>query len=466
MPAVHVGASLMRLRWGPVSRGTAWVAHQLQVPAIEPGDREARVNYGNKTTSAAVRRVLARRGDLRIPRQGEPRDVLDAGTATVESERPATGGVSVIVPTRNEADNVGPLVGRLEAALDGVDARVIFVDDSDDGTPGRIREVARASRLPVHLHHRAGAQRSGGLGGAVVDGLRLVESPWAVVMDGDLQHPPELVPRLVDTAEEHGCDVVVASRHVDGGSAAGLSNRSRVLVSDLSTRMAKWLFPRRLGGVSDPMSGFFLLRPAAFDLDRLRPDGFKILLEMLVRTPGLQKHEVPFVFGERHAGESKASFAEGWRFVRTVGRLGLERMLPASMTRRPGVLGRVFLFGLVGLTGIVVNSLMLWMLAAPAMLGLNYLLAAVVATQVSSTWNFGLVDAVVYHGPKRSTALRRWLGFLSLSNAVLVLRIPLLALLVTGLGANYLLANAFTLLIGFALRFSGQEKLSLVKESA
>jgi len=424
------------------------------------------VNQGNKATGAAVRRALARRGDLWIPRQREVRQLVDAEETTGSGPEPGRGAVSVIVPTRNEVDNVRPLVGRLEVALQGVEARVIFVDDSDDGTPQRIRDVAGDSRLPVHLHHRSGADRSGGLGGAVVAGLRLVESPWAVVMDGDLQHPPELVPQLVHTAERHRADVVVASRHVDGGSTAGLSNRSRVLVSDLSTRMARWVFPRRLGGVSDPMSGFFLVRPAAFDLERLRPDGFKILLEMLVRTPGLHKREVPFVFGERHAGESKASFAEGLRFVRTVGRLGLERMLPASLTARSGALSRGFLFGLVGLTGIVVNSLLLWLLADPSTLALNYLFAAVLATQGSSTWNFGLVDAVVYRGPKRHTAFRRWLGFMAMSNAMLLLRIPLLALLVTGVGLHLLVANALTLLIGFALRFSGQEKLSLVKETA
>jgi dolichol-phosphate mannosyltransferase len=370
------------------------------------------------------------------------------------------GAVSVVVPTRNESGNVSLLVSRLAAALEGLDAQVIFVDDSDDGTPHEITAAARESSVPVRLHHRQGPERTGGLGGAVVAGLRLVESPWAVVMDGDLQHPPELVPRLVEVAELDAVDVVVASRHVDGGAADGLANGARVMVSDLSTRLAKLFFPGRLRGVSDPMSGFFLLRPAAFDLDTLRPNGFKILMELLVRTRGVRKREVPFVFGERHAGESKASLREGLRFLQQVARLAAGRLRP------PGVVARGISFGAVGLTGLVVNTMLMWLLADPSALGWNYLVAAALATQGSSTWNFALVDTVVYRGPKRLTRLRRWAGFLGMSNAFLLLRIPMLAALVTVLGVHYLLANTITLMFGFALRFSGQERLTLAKDAS
>lgn len=351
-------------------------------------------------------------------------------------------------------------MSRLTDALAGLDAQVIFVDDSDDGTPHEIAAVSRESTVPVRLHHRPVPERTGGLGGAVVAGLRLVESPWAVVMDGDLQHPPELVPRLVEVAELDEADVVVASRHVDGGAADGLANGARVVVSDLSTRLAKLFFPGRLKGVTDPMSGFFLLRPAAFDLDTMRPNGFKILMELLVRTNGLTKREVPFVFGERHVGESKASLREGVRFLQQVIRLSAGRMRP------PGVVARGLWFGAVGLTGLVVNTVLMWLLADPAALGWNYLLAAAVATQGSSTWNFALVDTVVYRGPKRLTRLRRWVGFLGMSNAFLLLRIPMLAAMVTMLGLHYLLANTITLMVGFALRFSGQERLTLAKDAS
>jgi dolichol-phosphate mannosyltransferase len=118
-------------------------------------------------------------------------------------------------------------------------------------------------------------------------------------------------------------------------------------------------------------------------------------------------------------------------------------------------------FATVGLTGLLVNSGLMWLAVGSGIFSMSYLVAAVIATQGSSTWNFTLVDRFVYAGPKRSTALRRWTGFLAMSNLVLLLRIPMLALLVGGLGMHYLVANALTLLVGFFARFSGQERLSL-----
>jgi dolichol-phosphate mannosyltransferase len=241
--------------------------------------------------------------------------------------------VTVIVPTRNEAGNVAPLLGRLGAALEGSPAQVLFVDDSDDDTPSVIEREGATSPLQVVLLHRPPGQRHGGLGGAVLAGLQAAQAPVAVVMDGDLQHPPELVPELVRVAHDESADVVVASRHVAGGSSAGLAGRLRFLVSDGATSMTKLAFPRRLAGVTDPMSGFFLVRTGAVDLAAMRPTGFKILLELLVRTPGLSTAEVPMTFAERHSGESKASFVEGVRFLRLVARLSTSRVWAASRRR-------------------------------------------------------------------------------------------------------------------------------------
>lgn len=238
--------------------------------------------------------------------------------------------LAVIVPTRNEAGNVAPLLDRLSTALQGRSAQVLFVDDSDDDTPAAVEREGSSCPLPVVLVHRPSGERQGGLGGAVLAGLHRASAPLAVVMDGDLQHPPELVPQLLQVAQQEAADVVVASRHVAGGSSAGLAGRSRYLVSDGATLMSKLAFPRRLAGVTDPMSGFFLVRIGAFDLAVMRPMGFKILLELLVRTPGLTKAEVPLTFAERHSGDSKASFLEGVRFFGLVARLSTSRVRAAG----------------------------------------------------------------------------------------------------------------------------------------
>jgi dolichol-phosphate mannosyltransferase len=135
--------------------------------------------------------------------------------------------------------------------------------------------------------------------------------------------------------------------------------------------------------------------------------------------------------------------------------LRLPRLLRKLDLRR---VGRVISWTAVGLSGLVVNSLAMWGLAAG--LSVNYLFAAVAATQISSTWNFTWVDNWVFRGAKRSTLPRRWFAFLSMSNMALVLRIPMLALFVSVLGMHYLVANTLTLLLTFFTRFAAQERLS------
>jgi len=192
----------------------------------------------------------------------------------------------------------------------------LFVDDSDDDTP-RVIQAARErgfGSLDTRLLHRSGPQRTGGLGGAVLAGLETTDTQWVCVMDGDLQHPPEVVPQLLDAAHANEADLVVASRYVAGGRNEGLG-AVRTAVSWGSTVLAKVVFPYRLREIRDPMSGFFLFRREALTAT-MTPRGFKILLEIAVRHPDLVRCEVPFVFVERMAGASKGTMREGFRFLR------------------------------------------------------------------------------------------------------------------------------------------------------
>ena len=239
------------------------------------------------------------------------------------------GTVSVIVPTRHEAENVSSLVAELRDVagappLSGRRVEVLFVDDSDDDTPAVIEALVEATgpdvavdgrpAVAVELFHRSGEDRWGGLGGAVVDGLTLASGSVVVVMDGDLQHPVATIPQLVAEIDR-GADVAPASRRVEGGSDhLGLSVLRRWF-SHGGASLARWLFPIRLGPVRDPLTGFFALRLGRVDLQRLQPDGFKILVEILATHPGLRVGEVPFRFVERRRGLSKASPSEGMRFL-------------------------------------------------------------------------------------------------------------------------------------------------------
>lgn len=349
---------------------------------------------------------------------------------------------TVVVPTFNEAGNVAELVRRVAAAFaadpealgDGVE--VLFVDDSTDDTPQRVLEVAASAPVPVHLLHRTRDERTGGLAGAVTAGLARARGAVVVVMDGDLQHPPELVPLLRRRAEE--ADLVVASRYCGEGDASGLSSSWRRTVSSSSTLLARACFPRRVGRVcTDPMTGFFAVRRGAVDLDRLQPRGFKILLEVLARHD-LRVVEVPFAFGERLAGDSKASWRNGLHFLR--------QMLALRM-------GRMARFAAVGALGTLVNALVMWLLLHTT--GLHYVAAAVLATEVAIVHNFVLQERLVFRDLRegRHGWRARFLQSVVYNNADNLARLPLLALLVEVAHLHPTLAQVLTLVVSFVARF-------------
>ena len=229
--------------------------------------------------------------------------------------------VSLIVPTRNEAQNIVPLLRRLAAALGETAVEVLFVDDSTDDTPQVIVQAAPEFAFPVRVIARP-PERRNGLSGAVVEGFQAAHGTWLCVMDADLQHPPEVIPVLLARAQEAQADLVLGSRKADLFGPLGLSRR-RAMTSQMLTLLARAWFPRLLKDVSDPLTGLFLVRRTAVDTAVLRPDGFKILLEILIRCPGLRVSEVHFDFAARHEGESKADFQEGMRFFRHLLRLRL-----------------------------------------------------------------------------------------------------------------------------------------------
>jgi dolichol-phosphate mannosyltransferase len=251
---------------------------------------------------------------------------------------------------------------------------------------------------------------------------------------------------LFDEATRSGSDVVVASRYCDLGGL-GDFGRVRTYVSEGSTMLARLAFPNALAGITDPMSGFFLIRRDAIDLRELQPRGFKILLEILCRTPELRKSEVPFQFGERFAGESKASLQEGVRYVRQL--LDL-RFGPSwvSFVR----------FGMVGLTGIFVTALAL--AAFTELLGIFYLTSAVFATQVSTFWNFVLTELFVFDRSFSAIGRLRRAGlYFAMNNAALGLRGPMLFVLATSLGLHYMISNIISLVGLMILRFLTADRL-------
>ncbi len=217
--------------------------------------------------------------------------------------------LSVVVPTYNEAENIGTLFERVTAALAGLDFEVVFVDDSTDGTERIIAELTRSAPR-LRIVHRTNRR---GLASAVADGIALSTGDVICVLDADLQHPPEAMRVLMDGLERTGADLAIASRYLPGGSYD--FTLARRIVSRIATALA-WLLVRRARSVSDPLSGFFAFRRRVVDGVHLQPIGFKILLEILVRGHVGCVVEVPYRFGARGAGKSKLTQAQHIEYLR------------------------------------------------------------------------------------------------------------------------------------------------------
>jgi len=234
--------------------------------------------------------------------------------------------VSVIVPTYHEAANLEVLVTRVFAALQGAGlaAELIVVDDnSNDGTVDTIARLAR--EYPVRLVVRT---TNRGLSSAVLHGFAEARSDRLVVMDADLQHPPEKIPELLRCLDRGDCDFVIASRYIAGAGVEDRWPMHRRWVSQVATLLARPLAP-----LSDPMSGFFALRRETWKrATHLNPVGYKIALELFVKCGCRHPVEVPIRFAVRHAGKSKLSAREQWRYLRHLGRLYRFRYPLASAT--------------------------------------------------------------------------------------------------------------------------------------
>src|ERR687894_2569054 len=321
--------------------------------------------------------------------------------------------LTLVVPTRNEAENVPMLVRELRESLSDLDYRVVFVDDSTDETPEVIRGLAEQDGR-ILLVRREGAERYGGLSTAVTTGMELFSgaSEYTCVMDADLQHPPEKVRKMLEIARRSDADVVVASRYGQGGYA-GLSGRMRRAVSVGSKYLARILF-KEARQTNDPMAGFFLIKNQAISGIQFRPTGFKVLLEILVCAPELKVLETPFVFQVRQAGESKATVRQGFEYLTHM--LSLFWYVPSA--------GRFWKFALVGASGVLVNMITLIVLAE--YFHAHKVIAWMFAVGLSILSNFLLNNAFTWRDIRHSSRIHFFLrGALAYPVAVM------------GIGANF-----------------------------
>jgi dolichol-phosphate mannosyltransferase len=216
--------------------------------------------------------------------------------------------LALVVPTYNERDRLPELVRAIFAAYDsaGIHGELVIVDDnSPDGT-GRVADQLALGGVPISVIHRAGKL---GLGTAVVEGFNAADAEIVGVIDADLSHPPDLVPRMLAVMQAEKADIVIGSRYVPGGGTANW-DMSRVLMSKVACLMARGLTP-----VRDATSGFFLMRRERARGVTISAGGFKICLELLIRSEPRLVIEIPYVFKGRTVGESKMNFKEATGYL-------------------------------------------------------------------------------------------------------------------------------------------------------
>ncbi|HEX3355555.1 MAG TPA: polyprenol monophosphomannose synthase [Tepidisphaeraceae bacterium] len=222
--------------------------------------------------------------------------------------------ISLVIPALNEAPNLPALAERISVALGAMSYEILIIDDkSRDNTPDVCAQLSQ--KYPLRLIVRENP--TNGLSGAVLHGIAQSRGRRIVVMDADLQHPPEKIPELL-AALDSGADFALGSRYIPGGSTGQQWGVFRKINSWVATVLARPF----AGRVNDPMSGFFSLDRATFDrAERLTPLGYKIALELICKCRVKQVREVPIHFAERTAGESKLSLKQQFRYLEHLSRL-------------------------------------------------------------------------------------------------------------------------------------------------
>lgn len=342
--------------------------------------------------------------------------------------------ISIIIPTYNERGNLEELLRRIDSSIRRIsDYEVIIVDDNSPDDTASLA-ISLSKQFPVRVILRS---RKSGLSSAVIDGFRAAKGELLCVMDADLQHPPELLPEMIRRAREH--DIVIASRYVRGGSVEDWGF-FRKLISKGSIALARLLIPR-VRGIMDTSSGYFLVRKDCLNLDELNPRGFKILLEVLVKSNCKSICEVPYSFGLRKSGESK---------------LGLKAILSYCL-HLIELSSPLLKFAIVGAIGTLVNLIALWLLRYP--LGMEHELASISAIEISVINNFILNDLWTFRGKRRDGLLRSLLSYHFTNSLGIAAQFTLSSMLHRLTGLESLLSQFAGIITGFIINYALSKRL-------
>jgi len=301
--------------------------------------------------------------------------------------------LSIVIPTFNEKNNVRLITARIMAILNQENCcyEIVFVDDSLDETPIILEQLSREFSCVKYLHRK----NESGLASAVVQGFYHSQGHQIIVMDADLQHPPELIPLVLKRLLQ--ADIVIPSRFVPGGSDGGL-NLFRKLISGIA-RGIGCISIKKLRSISDSTSGYFALQRSVINHVHLNPIGWKILIEILVKGKYRTVHEIPYTFVAREAGQSKMSFKEQCNYLRHIARL----VNHSSEDRR------FYLFCIIGALGVVVNLFCFH--AFLKLFNMGELSSSIYSSGLAMIHNFLWNNNVTWREYKQQVLWRRMLQF-------------------------------------------------------
>jgi dolichol-phosphate mannosyltransferase len=354
--------------------------------------------------------------------------------------------LTVIIPTLNEEANIRNIVMAVDAVFyeNSIRGQILVVDDnSSDATVSIVQDLKRLKGnvdILVRTHDH-------GLSQSVVDGFSYAASEVFIVIDADFSHPPVLIPRMYEEIQK-GNDIVICSRYMEGGGIHTWPLKRRV-ISIGATFFGRLLFP----DITDPVSGFFSVRKNVIAKAQLKPRGYKILLEILGKGTWETEKEIPFEFIDREAGTSKLK----WGTILEYGQQVLDITL-FSFTHHQSAAWRewrrVFKFGFVGITGIIVNQGLLILLKEYA--GLSLPFASILAIQTAILNNFIWNDLWTFKEKsqqKLSSWWHRLLAFEAVSAGGALINFAVLNLMVLFLATDYQVANIIGILLGFVWNY-------------
>ncbi|WP_267383416.1 glycosyltransferase [Cyanobacterium sp. uoEpiScrs1] len=346
---------------------------------------------------------------------------------------------SLILPTYNEAGNIKNIIEILSQLLDQYMPgcyEIIIVDDNSPDYTWKLALELTSNYPQLHVVRRVDEK---GLSTAVIRGWQIAQGEILGVIDADLQHPPEVLKKLLEEMDR-GADLAVASRHIEGGGVSEWSILRRFL-SRGAQILGLIILPEVISRLSDPMSGYFMVRRSAIACKTLSPVGYKILIEVAARGCISWIAEVGYVFKERQDGESKVTWKQYVEYIQHLLRLRLS------------ISARFIQFGLVGLTGVVVDMVFLYLLSDETGLGLPLTRSKIIAAELAVINNFLWNDCWTFGDiSRRQPGKRQRLKRLTKFNLICML----------GLILNVLFLNVFVSILNYSKYSANLLAISLV----